>query len=391
MAAPQLDTDRCLRLRSRYSDCENCAQACPVHALRVSFERIELPDDCLGCGQCTAACPTGALHTDDFVASPAGTSSGPLYVDCWKVPPARSANEAMRVPCLGGIPVHELVRLHTVCAPHPVVLVDRGWCGQCSAGSKGNHPAQAALNATRELLAELGVAEPMLPRLERDSLSRREMPAEIPEGFVARRLSRRDFFTGIARDAARVIAPAAQPHEAQSETRRPLPRQIENPPRARLLEHAAVLRRRHRRPLPATLFPAVRLLDACRNHNVCAAVCPTGALRSYASEDGGARGIGFDAEVCIACGDCTRACPEQAIELLVAGNGKLPHGVATLTRWPVRECRDCGCAFANGGADTVCPACRKTRDLVRASFSQFFSAYRGTQEESTQVAASDQL
>ena len=46
-ASLQLNPDQCLRLRSRYSNCDKCAQACPPRVLRVSNERIELADGCL--------------------------------------------------------------------------------------------------------------------------------------------------------------------------------------------------------------------------------------------------------------------------------------------------------------------------------------------------------
>lgn len=381
--APQLDADRCLRLRSRYSDCEKCAQACPTHLLEVSNDYVDLADGCLRCGQCSAACPTGALQTEGFGISPSSAiSAAPLDIDCWKVPAPHSARDALRVPCLGGIAVHELVRWHTACAPRPIMLVDRGWCGQCSAGSRANHPAQEVLDATRELLAELGVPEQALPRFERKRLPRKQMPAEIPDALAARPMNRRDFFSGVTRHAVRAIAPAvAGRRDERAETRRPAPAKIGIPARSQLLAQAGVLSRRHRRPLPSALFPALRISDACRNHNVCAAICPTGALHSYESEEGGVAGIAFDAGACIACGDCTRACPQHAIELLVPGAGEVPRGRTMLTQWALRECRDCGYRFADSDSDTICLTCQKTRDLARASFSQLFGASHGTRDD----------
>lgn len=388
-AALQFNAHQCLRVRSRYSDCERCAQACPPRALHVNNERIELADGCLRCGRCSAACPTGALQTEGFAVSPSrATSTGPLYIDCWKVAASQSPCEGMCVPCLGGIALHDLVRWHVDSGSRQIVLVDRGWCGQCSAGSRANHPAQEVLDAARELLAGLGVVEQALPRLERKPLPRGQMPAEIPDTLAARPMNRREFFTGVTRDAVRAIAPAvAGRRDERAEARRPGPARIEMTARLQLLAQVAMLSKRHRRSLPTELFPALRVSDACRNHNVCAAICPTGALHSYESE-GGVAGIAFDSEACIACGDCTRACPEQAIELLALGDGEVPRGAAILTRWALRECHDCGYEFADPGSDTVCPTCRKTRELKHASFSQPFGADRGTQDDRIQLAAS---
>lgn len=377
VAALQFNAARCLRLRSRYSDCEKCARACPSGSLRVSCDSLELPARCLSCGRCCAACPTGALRVEGFSVSPPVTSSESIYVDCWKVPPFRPMRGAVRVPCLGGIAVHELVRWHTACAPRPIVLLDRGWCSQCSAGSKASHPAQAALDAARELLAELGVPERALPRFERKLLPRKQMPDEIPDA-----INRRDFLSSVTRDAVRALAPAVVGRRAKgAEGHRPALHKVEIRARLQLLAQAALLSKQHRRPLPTTLFPALRVSKACQNHKVCAAICPTGALRAYEDEDGGTSGIAFDAAACIACGDCTRACSERAIELLALGDGEVPRGATILTRRALRECRDCGYKFADSTSDTVCPACQKTRDLARASLSQLFGVPHGTRDD----------
>lgn len=372
--AVAFDPVRCLRLRSRYSECERCAEACPAKVLRVTGTAIELAADCLRCGRCSAVCATGALQTAGFAVNPRRAAAGttPLYVDCWKVPAPDSAHDAMRVACLGGIALHQLVQWHAATERRPIVLVDRGWCSQCRAGRGARHPAQEALDAARALLAELGVAEHALPRLESLPLPRMQMPTEIPEPLTAQSVNRREFFAGITRHAARAIAPmtAGQSHE-NVRSRRARPAKIETTARSQLLAQAAALGARHGRPLPAELFPALRVSEACCNHGVCAATCPTGALHVYRSADGAAAGIAFDAQACIACGDCTRACPEQALTLVPQGDGEVPHGATALTRWTSRECHDCGHEFVDSGSSSICSGCLKTRAMARTSFFQF--------------------
>ena len=379
-----VDRRHCLRLRSRYNDCDRCAQVCPAHVLHVTNAAIELADGCLRCGQCSAVCPTEALQTEGFALNPppAAVSETLLYVDCWKVPVSDSPQDAMRVPCLGGIALHRLVQWHAAAGGRQIVLIDRGWCGQCSAGCGANHPARETLDATRALLSELGVPDQALPRIESLPLSRAQMPAEIPDPLAAQSLNRREFFAGITRNAARAIAPVAagRPDE-DAQSRRAHVAKIETTARSQLLAQAAVVGARHGQPLPAELFPALRVSDACRNHRVCTATCPTRALQAYENEDRAAQGIAFDASACIACGDCTRACPEQALTLIPQGDGEVPRGTTALTRWTLRECYDCGHEFADSSSSSVCPTCRKTRELVRTSFSQLFAPRSGLQDE----------
>ena len=372
----QITAGQCLRMRSRYSDCEKCAQACPPRVLRVSNECIELADGCLRCAQCCAACPTDALKMEGLAANRLRISAGkaPLYMDCWKVAASESPRDAVRVPCLGGIALRHLVRWHAASAGRRIVLIDRGWCGQCSAGRRADHPAQGALEAARALLAGLGAAEEALPRLESLPLPRTRMPADIPEPPAAQPLSRRAFFAAITRRVAGTTAPAAA-DEAAERAQPPRPRlaKAESTARSQLIRHASVLAARHGRRIAAELFPALRVSDTCRNHHVCTSICPTAALRAYRNDDDSVTGIVFDAAACIACGDCVRACPEQALTLFPQGDGEVPGGATELTRWTLRECHDCGDGFADFGSSDVCPTCRKTRELARADLSRLFS------------------
>lgn len=366
-----LIADECLRLSSRYSDCERCAEACPARVLCVSASTIDQHDGCLRCGRCAAACPTAALHVDGFAFEAPRVplqSRSNLYIDCWKVPASETPCDALRVPCLAGIATHDFVQLYSVFDGAQVRLLDRGWCDACSVRGRG--AAQETLSAARDLLSTLGVPEEHLPRFEHRPLPCRQMPEKIPQASAAQPLTRREFLRGMTRNAARTLVPL---QSARRDTSAGLPeaRRVPTPSiiRSRLLAQAAVIAAQHGRALPGRLYPAVRILDACRNHQVCAAACPTRALQAFRTEDGTAAGIAFDAAVCIACGDCTRACPEAALTLTARGDDKAPHGAAELTRWIVRECVDCGFDFADSGSANICPACRKTRDLAGRVFS----------------------
>lgn len=366
----RLNAERCLALRSRYSDCRRCEEVCPAGVLRVSGERIELADGCLRCGRCRATCPTGALQMEGFdVSVPHSRGSRvPVYVDCWKAAASGAPEAAVRVPCLGGIAAYDLLQWFVDSGERPIVLLDRGWCGQCSAGSRISHPVEEALDAARCLMTELGVDESALPRLETRPLPVSAVPDAVPDPLAAQPISRRQFFAGMTRSAARTMSAlrGRVARNANVPLRRTWRAAVTDTPRSRLMSHALALGARNGCMLPAELFPAIRVSDRCRNHRVCAAICPTGALQPY--ESGDEAGIRFDSLACIACGDCTRACPERALGLALQGSGAPDGAPAALTQWARRTCQRCDDEFASRGDEEHCPACRKDLSLFATGF-----------------------
>ena len=390
-----LRAEACLPLRSRYSDCNRCVEACPVGALHRDAGRFALDASCVGCGRCAAVCPMGALAVPGFsVDTVAAPRAEALAVDCRRVPAADSPAGAVRVPCLGGLSVSRLLALTLSAENRGLALLDRGWCARCAAGGGAAHPAQDALSQARVLLRAVGVADADLPELASRPLSPEAAAPAIPGPEEEGRLSRRTFLGQLARQATTAVSEAlADAPEPLSACAVPAPQRgrqghaqagrttpqgagLRAPQpsleRARLLAVLDRLAARNGREPPAALFPAVEMTSACRDHELCARLCPTGALHVYATE--GARGVGFEPARCIACGACERLCPERAIRFHPQGRGGRPEDAAALTRHARRLCAECGVEFSAAGEATLCGACRKSRALVKAGYDLRFRA-----------------
>jgi len=287
------------------------------------------------------------------------------FVDCVRVPAGESPRGAIRVPCLGGLSPARLIELKARAKRAPVTLLDRGWCGGCPAGNRMQHPGGSALQIARSWLRQVGLADEEMPRVEQRPLppDLQVQPDRSPADRV--RMSRRGFLRAFAgRGAAR---DRAQADHVRNDPRDRFPpaAQLASPERVRLLAALSIVAAQTGRALPQDLFPAITIGESCRNHQVCAKLCPTGALRSYS--DDGASGVAFDASTCISCGDCERACPGRAIRLL-PGRGLTTREVTRLSRWQLQSCPMCEHEFTASGDERVCPECRKTRELGRALF-----------------------
>jgi ferredoxin len=362
-----LDEGACLPLRSRFGQCQACALACPVDALSVSIEAVRLADACIGCGRCVAACPVDALAlpgVDEALGAPPALEW--IEVECAKVPGEQLAPGAVQVPCLGALSNGRLLELWSRSAESDLTLIDRGWCGSCSAHGCPGHPAQPALDAARLWLAQIGVAAERVPRLEARPLDPASMPDSIPSLTPEPEFSRRAFFRAVVDRPAGRSTPT--PMGAGGRAAHPPRTRRRSRERQRLLVALDTVAGRESVTLPSELFPRVSNMGRCVDHRVCVGACPTGAL-SVREANGGAA-LEFTGEACIACGACVRACPESALTLE-------PHGgtrsVIVLAMHEHRPCADCGTPFApTDAADAVCLSCRKSRRFMTDAMHQLF-------------------
>lgn len=308
----------------------------------------------------------GALELPGSRPAIAAQAATAVRVDCLRVPAALRAEAC--VPCLGALDAASLLELRAQAGERPIELADRGWCRTCPAGGV-DHPARAALESARALLAEMQVPAALWPRLANLPLPESVAAPGVAEQDGEEPLSRRAFFGRVARPIRQLAAEpgTAPPARFQAAPARP------SVARQRLDAALTALAAGQDRPLPASAYPRITASVRCRDHQGCVQVCPTGALRASREADAG--GVRFDPAACVACGLCEQHCPEQALKL---SPGDAAHARETqLTRHARRPCPACGTAYGvpHGEADAgLCDPCRKSRHLAHSMFQQFFGA-----------------
>lgn len=355
----------CIALRSGPGSCRECIAACPVGAMQANSTGNTVSTACIGCGACASTCPSGALSIKGFEKIAPLPSGNIVRIECWKVPASVSGEHALRVPCLGGIAPSQWLELAEAAGHRRVIVVDRGWCAHCTAGSSCSpeHPARHALDQTDAILAESGWAEVKRPRIQHDALPASLMPAAIP---IERpeSLARRAFFRRIAGEAQRAVG-LAEPIEI------PTPRLMKQqglplPERERLLAAAQRLAHAAGQSMPTAPFAALAIGPNCSHHSVCAGVCPTGALALY--EDGDKAGLDFNAWRCIGCGQCAQSCPDHAISIQAASQAPDPQMPQRLTAHAAKTCPACQEVFYGQLEAKTCPACLRNRQMGASLF-----------------------
>ena len=372
----------CLRLRApRYATCKACENVCPVGAIHVDGAAIRMDESCVGCGRCAAACPMGALALPGFsVPTVPHENVRKLHIDCWKVPAKLSPPGTARVPCLGGLSPGRILEWMASAGLDTLELLNRGWCSRCRAGGSQQHPAQASLDQARALLDAAGCHVSRLPRLSSMYLPIELLPIEMPAAISETKISRRRFFSALSVSATATLD---QVSPLASEPDPPPRRGNESEPvasheRERLLRNIRKINRSAKVATPPGLFHRIAVSAACNNHQLCARICPTGALAVYSTPD--QTGLNFASDLCIGCNECRSICPSGALRVLPNGyterDDVLPDRPVHLTSFRQKCCSACGKSFADKSAKDQCRECEKQLRLASSAFQTLFGSTR---------------
>lgn len=108
---PRGNTIPCLTCKNEKSGCTACMDVCPVNAIEVEEDSIEILDSCRKCGLCAATCPTEAIisprlapkNVYDDIVSAATSHETPTL-------PARVPLSACRAKTKSSLPAWAILR-----------------------------------------------------------------------------------------------------------------------------------------------------------------------------------------------------------------------------------------------------------------------------------------
>ena len=382
-----VDVDACLARRPAGMACDACVEVCPARALNWADDSVSVEAGCMGCGRCAAACPSGAITVGGFEALGATPDAAghELCIECARVPSRLRRADAVTAPCLGGVTSLDL--LNIAARDQVAVLLDRGWCSACPAGlDMASALADIVGDAGSDLRTALDGAacHALLPLPRIDHLPLRPHLALAPPsgaGSGGSEVDRRGFFASFRAGPRTVVAAASRPRHSRT--------RAACRPSATVARHQteradalAAVAQRLQLPLQASAFPAVSAHRNCCHEGVCAAGCPSGALRLVEDEAGGQVGLDFDAALCLGCGLCAALCPQRALSVTAVGSvtESWRPGPQPLTRHTLRSCSQCEDGFIPRDDTELCPRCAMAREQGRNLFGALLtgSARRNT-------------
>ena len=303
----QMDRAMCVRYRHASAGCKRCVEICRAGAITLrQGQPVIDPVRCNQCGACAGVCQTGAIDAGlDDVRAAVMRSAALEHKVCLACAQSEKRPGSIRVRCLNAL--EPSIFLGAFAAGCEQIEVLTGECGQCPRQSGGRTPG-IVISEVMSLARLVGLK----PRIN----------ATCAPGGIA--LGRRLFLR-------RFVKSASEPAETNETDREegfctdffcnPLDdRSRHEVPRSRLMLLSALRMLKSRNPalesdggmesdLRAPLIDASK----CEGCTICAAACPTGAIRAEQSESG--LRLTTLAGSCVGCRLCTEVCYKDAVSL----------------------------------------------------------------------------
>jgi ferredoxin len=353
--------ERCSRIRFAGSLCRRCIDACPIQAIRIGDDLLQIDHSCIACRFCIPACPNEVFSQDP---PSLGAEDGPNLLYCSALLEKKDKALLAKTPhfitpCVGSIPAHRILE-QPLCSKPPLEVIT-GPCDSCSlaAGERSFRNGENEVRALLELLRVESMPFSMRPAAESDRADLLQKVGRHKKELEEKSaMSRRDLFL---RFRERVLS---QDVSGQDSVCVPPDQRGPNQYMRRVIAivHARLTDEIRLRKIP--FLRDIVVGEDCTGCGVCAALCPTGALSM-----GGERGrpeLLWKPAHCSRCDLCLEACPRKAIRFLP---GVEPEKIARETATAVRRfyshiCPECGDTFLSLGPEARCPGCSKREKAV---------------------------
>lgn len=294
--------DICAHSRRGVKGCTNCIEACPAEAISSGGDLINVnPNLCQGCGSCTVVCPSGAmsyaLPTLDvsvdrlrhMLQQYQAESESPVQLLIHDESKGLELLEAYNYPLADNVVPFSIEEIGALGQPFWLSAMAYGvsrvvvW----DAGSHDDHDwleLQASLDETNQMLAAMGYDHDSLVYMHCPDVDglKKALSVTLKPGVLPAK------FAGI--DDKRRMTTMALSYLHQQASKQPMEMALKS----------------------SAAFGQIEVdKKACTLCMSCVSVCPVGAVLDGVDQPQ----LHFVEDLCVQCGMCETACPEDAITL----------------------------------------------------------------------------
>jgi len=329
-----------------------------MSAISISENGAEIKGGCVGCGVCSAVCPNGAFKVkerDDKqiiqeIESKQG--AGTFRISCER----GDASSDLIVSCLGRLT--DVLLLEPIRMGAQVIEIIQPSCSECPS-AKASADLDKTIRQALYLYEMLGIA--------RDRILKKNIPLQGLIKKPEKPVSRREFLGVIRKNAAGAAAASMPDFENKEksdaeEFRNVIYKKPENLKRALLLESLRNFLQKGRTLKTVyvnsddAILSEIEVAPECAACGVCAALCPTGAITQFQTED--LFSLSFNPHLCTNCKVCEKACMHKAITIKESAllNLLVEQKELKLFEGKRKACTVCKLDFIDNGSE-ICPLC----------------------------------
>ena len=364
MSLLTLDISKCVHTSNKFATCDNCVTACPVNTIKIEDSQLSfVPSECVGCGGCSAICPTAAYELDDFNSINyvlKFLENDKKVVTCKEV----------SLPCIAALSVEELLSMVLISSEE--LLLDISPCATCEIAHKNlpiiesraeevNFLLEAMLQKKRLVISATSVNSMDEKESEKEILSRRELLSK--EGVKSLLSIKQQLDNEVDSSDTVQKAHTVTPSDILKIKEKNLPDR-----RSLLMmamKRADVPEEFHLIDIADISFISQKDLDedTCTNCQMCYRICPTGAL----SSDNRSSVINFNPLSCVQCHSCHDVCEPNSLTLrkTFSLENFFEPKIETLVRFTIKRCNECGNFFSYRGGEMACDRCRTEEDEAK--------------------------
>ena len=344
-----ISQERCLNRRYNRVFCNKCEHVCGADA--ICFDMVPVIDgtECAGCGVCVNVCPTGAFSLKDMSKEDILSSieEGRKVIFSCRGGQESDNVSYVIVPCIGYLCEGMLIKAASMSEK---IIID-GACDHCTLKIDFG-VVQRKIDVANTILESFGKN----PNIELSVDGTVDVP--VKDAFGRKSIDYLRNVYGGNVNAGDNVNDTLDVESSDGTSIIPATHTL-------LIDAISALGEPVKDVVMLESGPlySLAIVNTCDMCGLCAAVCPTGALKS--SESGSMQSIGFNVSFCIGCDVCRQVCKKDAISYRcdIHLSDIMSSDWVSVISHERMQCKRCKKYIKSIKKDSLCSSCSLEQDV----------------------------